>query len=97
MKASTKRAIRTAYQLVVALATFVPLVVLLVPVEFTPAAVAAALPALVAWAAFVTKVVNAAEDAGLIPAWLRDDAPPRPRRARREAPSIHDVEYADEP
>jgi VIT1/CCC1 family predicted Fe2+/Mn2+ transporter len=73
MSESTKRALRTAYQAVASLLAVVPTVLLILqadlPLEGTVATVIATT---LAWFATATKVMNSLEDAGLIPAWLKD-------------------------
>lgn len=64
---STKRALRTLVHLAIALGTATP--VLLTLLHGTPAE--AQVAAFAAWVALVTKVMNALEDAGAIPAWLK--------------------------
>ncbi|MGH3478399.1 MAG: hypothetical protein ACRDQD_16365 [Nocardioidaceae bacterium] len=72
MKESTKRTLRTILQMIVALIVAVPVIVFALPadVQAEPVVVAT-----LAWVAIVTKVMTALEDAGRIPAWLRDGAP----------------------
>lgn len=74
MKDSTKRALRTLFDVVTGAAVAIPVAVgafqANVPLEGT---VAAALATTVAVAAAVAKIVNALEDAGVIPAWLKGD------------------------
>lgn len=67
---ATKRALRTLYQGVLALITLVPALVVALP-EGSPLAVK--LGAVVAAVAAVSGVLNKLEDAGLIPAWLKDE------------------------
>jgi hypothetical protein len=66
MNPSTKRALRTGYQAVIAL-------IVIIPVLLTALPVAAQVTAVVGAVAAVAKVLNALEDAGLIPAWLKAD------------------------
>lgn len=66
---STKRALRTVYQGVVALVTLVPLVVAVLPSD-SPLAVQ--LAAAVGAVAVVSKVINVLEDNGFLPAWLKE-------------------------
>lgn len=70
MTDSTRRVLRTAFQIVVALAVAVPVVVGLLPPDM---AASTAVIAFAAWTAFVAKVINAFEDRGWIPAWLKDE------------------------
>lgn len=71
MNESTKRTLRTIEQIVVALIVAVPVIVFALPanIQAEPVVVGT-----LAWVAIVTKVMTALEDAGLIPAWLRDEA-----------------------
>lgn len=66
---STKRALRTAYQGVVALVTIVPLVIAVLPGD-SPLAVQLAV--VVGAVGVVSKVMNVLEDSGYLPAWLKD-------------------------
>lgn len=68
---STRRALRTAYQYIVALVGIVPTLVLLVP---TGSPLAAKLAIVLGYVAIATKVLNSLEDKGLIPAWLKAPA-----------------------
>lgn len=72
LSASAKRSLRTLYQAVLALLTFVPALLVVLP-EGSPAAVKYG--SVVAAVAAASAVVNKLEDAGLIPAWLKDEAP----------------------
>lgn len=73
MKPSTKRALRTGYQCVLALIVIVPVLLSTLPVT-------AQVTAIVTAVAAVAKAVNALEDAGLIPAWLKS-VPAEPQAA----------------
>lgn len=73
MTNSTKRTIRTVFQLVIALIVAAP--VLATALHGTPVDVQ--VTAFAAIVAVVAKVVNALEDAGVIPAWLKDEPKPR--------------------
>ena len=64
MRPSTKRALRTAYQVVLSLVVIVPVLVSTLPIT-------AQVTTIVAAVAAMAKVVNALEDAGMIPAWLK--------------------------
>ena len=67
MTESTRRVLRTIYQLVVALITIAPLLVTLLagtPVEVQVGVFAG-------WVAAVAAIINKLEDAGLLPAWLK--------------------------
>lgn len=71
MSASTKRVIRTLYQVVVAIVTAAPIVLAALPSEVS------AIPLIVgfgAWVAVVARLINTLEDAGIIPAWLKDES-----------------------
>lgn len=67
MNESTRRALRTAYQVVLGAVTVTPLLV--TALSDTP--LAAQIAAFGAAVVVASKVVNALEDAGLIPAWLK--------------------------
>lgn len=66
---SWKRVTRTAFQIVIGLVTYVPVIVYALPADVAAGVVISTLGA---WIAIVSGVVNALEDAGLIPAWLKD-------------------------
>lgn len=61
---STKRAIRTGYQVVLALVVIVPVLASTLPVT-------AQVTSIVVAVATVAKVLNALEDARIVPAWLK--------------------------
>jgi hypothetical protein len=65
MTPSTKRAIRTTFHVLIAVLTAIPVVVA------TSAPTWAVGVQIVAVAAIVSKTVNALEDAGVIPSWLK--------------------------
>lgn len=67
MKDATRRTLRTAYQVVVAVITFVPVILPLLPIELSTNE---AILTFGVWVAIVTRTHNALEDAGLIPDWL---------------------------
>jgi len=69
MSESNKRVLRTGYQILAALITGIPLVLLVLPadVQTVPLIVATGV-----WVGVVAKAINALEDADLIPAWLKD-------------------------
>lgn len=69
MSESTKRGLRTGYQIAVALVTAVPLILFALPedVATTPVVVAVGV-----WIGVVSKVINSLEDAGFLPAWLKE-------------------------
>jgi hypothetical protein len=71
MNDSTRRALRTAYQFLVACIGIVPILALALP-QSSP--LAAKLAVVLGFLAVATKVVNALEDRGLIPAWLKAGA-----------------------
>lgn len=73
MSAGTKRAVRTLYQAVLAMIVVVPGLLAALPAG-SPLAVE--LGGIAAAVAAVSAAVNKLEDAGLIPAWLKDEAPP---------------------
>lgn len=70
MSESTKRVLRTGYQIVAALVVAVPLILLGLPEDVAAAPVAVAVGV---WIAAVAKIINSLEDAGVIPAWLKDE------------------------
>lgn len=82
MSDSTRRTLRTLYQNLVAAAIAIPVIAAivlpaltgLIPDADLVAKIAAGAATLVAVAVAVTKVVNSLEDAGYIPAWLKDDS-----------------------
>lgn len=76
MKESTKRTLRTIAQMLVALIVAVPVIVFALPADVQAEPVVVGV---LAWVALVTKVLTALEDAGMIPAWLRD-VPQQPAR-----------------
>lgn len=71
LSASTKRAVRTLYQAVLAMILVVPVLLAALPAG-SPLAVE--LAGIAAAVAAVSAAVNKLEDAGRIPAWLKDDA-----------------------
>lgn len=73
LSTSAKRGIRTLYQALLAMITLVPALLAVLPAG-SPAAVK--LGGIAAAVAAMSAAVNKAEDAGLIPAWLKDEAPP---------------------
>lgn len=70
MSESNRRTIRTVLQIIAALAVAVPVIILTLPadVQATPVVVGVGV-----WVGVVTKVWTALEDAGVIPAILRDE------------------------
>lgn len=70
MSDSTRRVLRTVYQIAVALAVAVPVLLGLLPPDM---AASTAVIAFAAWTAVVARVINTLEDAGLIPAWLKSE------------------------
>lgn len=69
MTDSTKRALRTVYQSILAAVVVVPL--LATALEGTP--LAAKLAVVLTVIGLVSKVVNVLEDSGLIPSWLKNN------------------------
>lgn len=69
MSESTKRVLRTGYQIAVALVTAVPLILLTLPEDVAAAPVAVGVGV---WIGVVAKVINSLEDAEILPAWLKD-------------------------
>lgn len=69
MTESTKRVLRTGYQIVAALIVAVPLILFALPADVAAAPIAVAVGV---WIGVVSKVINSLEDAGIIPAWLKD-------------------------
>lgn len=68
MTESTRRVLRTAYQIAVALVTALPLIVLALPADVQAAPVAVGVGV---WIAVVARVINSLEDVGFLPAWLK--------------------------
>lgn len=68
---STKRTLRSTFHALLAALAVLPLLASSVAAPEKGAAVVAAV-------AIVTKVVNALEDAGVIPSWLKDDSASAP-------------------
>lgn len=69
---SYRRVVRTVYQIIVALVTYIPLVFVALPIELTNTEIALTLGA---WVAVITQVINSLEDAGAIPSWLKEPHP----------------------
>ena len=69
LKPSDRRAIRTAYQAGIALVIFIPIALEAFPGLSTTAAAVT----LSAWIVVISKTINALEDAGVIPQWLKDE------------------------
>ena len=69
---STRRALRTAYQFLVACIGIIPVLVLAVPSD---SPLAAKLAVVLGFITVATKVVNYLEDKALIPAWLKTPTP----------------------
>ena len=65
---STRRALRTGYQFVIACIGIVPVLVLAVPAD---SPLATKLLVILGFVTAATKVINALEDRHLIPAWLK--------------------------
>lgn len=72
MKDSTRRSLRTFYQGLLAAIVAIPTMVAFLPTS--TANVTKIVAAVVAAVTVVSKVINALEEAGLIPAWLKPDA-----------------------
>lgn len=70
MKESTKRTLRTIAQMLVSLLVAIPVIVFALPADVQAEPVVAGV---LAWVVIVTKVLTTLEDAGVIPAWLRDN------------------------
>ena len=70
MTDSTRRVLRTGYQIVVSLVLAVPLILLALPAEVQAAPLAVAVGV---WIGVVARAINSLEDAGLIPAWLKSE------------------------
>lgn len=72
-KDSTKRALRTVFHAAVGLIGAVPTILLVAHLTHLDAQqeVATALGSFVVWTGVASKVLNALEDAHLIPAWLK--------------------------
>lgn len=70
MSDSTRRVIRTVYQILVALIVAIPVILGVLPPDM---AASTAVIAFAAWTALVARVMNALEDAGLLPRWLKDE------------------------
>lgn len=68
MKPSDKRALRTGYQALIGVVTFIPIALEAFPGISTTATALT----LSAWIVVITKSMNALEDAGVIPSWLKD-------------------------
>lgn len=68
MSPSTKRVLRTTYQIVIALVTGIPLMLVGLPPDIAAQTAAVAIGA---WTAVVAKIINSLEDAGVLPAWLK--------------------------
>lgn len=72
LSAAAKRGLRTLYQALLAMIVVVPVLLAALPAG-SPLAVE--LGGIAAAVAAVSAVVNKLEDAGLIPAWLKDESP----------------------
>lgn len=70
---STRRALRTGYQFLIACIGIVPVLAEVIPAH---SPLAAQLAVVLAFLAAVTKVLNTLEDRGLIPAFLKAPASP---------------------
>lgn len=91
MSDSTRRALRTGYQAVIAAVTTIPIILAVLaqvlPAD-TTASIGAYIVAVTAGIAAVSKILNALEDAKLIPAWLKGDTTITDQAAADGAPSI---------
>lgn len=91
MSDSTRRALRTAYQALIAAVTTIPVILALLsqvlPADST-ASLATYIVAITAGVAAVSKLLNALEDAGLIPAWLKGDTAITDQTSSDGTPSI---------
>lgn len=74
MTESTKRALRTIVQLIVAAATYLPVIVIALPADLTTGEYAGVLAGLVLWSGVITKAWNFAEERGWVPSWLKSDS-----------------------
>jgi hypothetical protein len=72
---AARRGLRTLYQALIAMITLVPALLAILP-DGSPAAVK--FGGIAAAVAAASGIVNKAEDAGLIPAWLKAEAPAEP-------------------
>lgn len=68
MSDSTRRALRTAYQFVIALIAIVPTIALVLPND---SPIGADIAVVLGWLVIVSKLINSLEDRGAIPAWLK--------------------------
>lgn len=96
MKDSTRRALRTAYQAVLAAIVVVPIFALLVKDLFPPDSPTTKLAlsisaGMIAVTAAVTKLINALEAAGKIPAWLKAPAATAGNPDPEDGPGRHEV------
>ena len=91
---STKRALRTLFQGLVAFIAVLPTFTYIFPAN-TP--VGTQLAALVAATAVVSKVLNALEDKGLVPLWLRESTEPTLPALAPPAPTLPAVQAPDPP
>lgn len=73
MTESTKRALRTIVQLIVAAAIYIPIIVPMLPADLTTGEFAGVLAGLVVWSGVITKAWNFAEEHGWVPSWLKSD------------------------
>ena len=70
MTDSTRRVVRTVYQILVALVVAIPVIIGVLPPDM---AASTYVIAFAAWTAVVARVMNTLEDAGLLPRWLKDE------------------------
>ena len=73
MTESTKRALRTIVQLIVAAAIYIPIIVPMLPADLTTGEFTGVLAGLVVWSGVITKAWNFAEERGWVPTWLKSD------------------------
>jgi hypothetical protein len=71
MNASTRRVIRTAYQVVAAIVLAAPLIIGVLPEDVSNEALIVGFGA---WVTTVARIINTLEDHGYIPSWLKDEA-----------------------
>lgn len=71
MTESTRRVIRTAYQIVAAILLAAPIIIGVLPEDVSNEALIVGFGA---WVATVARIINTLEDHGYIPAWLKDES-----------------------
>jgi hypothetical protein len=90
MSESTRRSLRTLYQGFIGVITAVPLILAILPDDASTSAVVVGFAV---WVAVIAKAINALEDAGLIPAWLKgvdQGEDPNVDESDSDTPSAHD-------